>query len=525
MFDRLVGGSVLAQSDRIVGPDVDGVDVHQRGQPHCRTHVIRELQERPTECPGRAVQHDARQDRAHRVLADAEVQHPAVPVGLEVRRRDRRRAERLHALDRRVVAARQIGRATPQFGQLRRDIVEHLTERGAGCDRLVTGLPRGHVGVPAFRQLLGEEPVEQLLAVGFALGPRVEAGLPLLVRLATPVDELAGVPDDLVGDLERLLRVETQDLLGGGHLVVAQRGAMHAAGVHLVRRRISDDGAQRDERRLVGHLLGLGDGLLDTDDILAALDLLHVPPVGAVPRGNILAQRDVGVVLDGDLVLVVEHDQIAQLLGAGQRRRLTGHAFFDVAVGGDHVDEVVERAFTGRCVGIEQAALVARRHRHADRRGQPLPQRAGGDLHTLGVPELGVAGCLRLERPQRLDVGEFQSESTQVELDVQRQAGVPAGQHEPVAAQPVHVAGVVAHLALEQRVGQRRQTHRRPGVTVAHLLDGIGSQHADGVHRAGVELGPVVGMVRSGQRRDLFERGHEAHSLDLVGRVDPHQPP
>ena len=105
--------------------------------------------------------------------------------------------------------------------------------------RLGAGLPVRQVGVPAVGQLLGLQPVEQRLALGFALGPRVEVGLPLLVGFAAAVDQLAGVRDDLVGDLEVLLRVEAEDLLDRGHLVGAERRAVHAAGVHLVRRRDS----------------------------------------------------------------------------------------------------------------------------------------------------------------------------------------------------------------------------------------------------------------------------------------------
>ncbi len=122
--------------------------------------------------------------------------------------------------------------------------------------------------------------------------------------------------------------------------------------------------------------LRVGDGFLDADDVLAALHLLDVPAVGAVAGGGVLAQRDVGVVLDRNLVVVVEHDEVAELLHGRQRRRLGGHSLLDVAVGGDHVDVVVERAVPGCGVRVEQAALVARRHRHADRRRQALA-RAG----------------------------------------------------------------------------------------------------------------------------------------------------
>ena len=163
-------------------------------------------------------------------------------------------------------------------------------------------------------------------------------------------------------------------------------------------------------------------------------------------------------------------------------------------------------------IGVEQPALVARRHRHADRRGQALTQRAGGDLDALGVAELRVAGRLGLPGAQRLDVGQLEAESAEVQLDVERQAGVPTGQHEPVAAQPVDVAGVVAHLALEQRVRQRRQAHRRAWMAVADLLHRIRRQHPDGVDATGVDVGPVVGVVRAGEGRDLFDCGHRRYS-------------
>ncbi len=324
------------------------------------------------------------------------------------------------------------------------------------------------------------------------------------MRLAPAVHQLAGVLDHLVAHLERLVRVEAQHLLGGGHLLVAQRRAVHAAGVHLRRRGIADDGAHRDERRLVGDGLRGLDGFFYPDDVLTALDLLDVPAVGPVALQGVLGQRDVGVVLDRDLVAVVEHDQVPELLGAGQRRGLAGDALLDVAVGGDHVDVVVERAGAGRCIRIEQAAFVARGHRHADRRGQALPERAGGDLHTEGVPELRVARGLGAPGAQRLDVGELQAETAEVQLQVQGEAAVPAGQDEPVAAQPVGVAGVVPHHPLEQRVGQRRQAHRRAGVSVADLLHRVGGQDAHRVDGQRIDVGPVIGMVRLGQRGNLF---------------------
>ena len=90
-----------------------------------------------------------------------------------------------------------------------------------------------------------------------------------------------------------------------------------------------------------------------------------------------------------------------------------------------------------------------------------------------------------------------EAEAAEVELDVQREARVAAGEHEAVAAGPVGVGRVVPHHLLEEQVGRRRQAHRRTGVAVADLLDRVHGQHPDRVDSATVEVGPVQGGVPS----------------------------
>ena len=89
---------------------------------------------------------------------------------------------------------------------------------------------------------------------------------------------------------------------------------------------------QDDQRRLVGDGLGRLDRVVELGDVLDVLagllpvDRLHVPAVGLVARRDVLGEGDVGVVLDRDLVAVVDRDQVAELLVAGQRGRLAGDA-------------------------------------------------------------------------------------------------------------------------------------------------------------------------------------------------------
>jgi hypothetical protein len=304
------------------------------------------------------------------------------------------------------------------------------------------------------------------------------------------------VRQDLGGDVEGLLRVEAEDLLGRGDLVGTERGAVRRAGVLLVRRGPGDDRLQLDERRAAGLGLGRGERGVDGREVLAVVDPLDVPAVGLVALADVLGEGDVGVVLDRDPVVVVDQDQVAQPLGAGQRRGLAADALLQVAVRGEAPDVVVEQALALGGVGVEQAPLAAGGHRHTDRVAHALAERAGGGLDARGVPVLGVAGGPRAPGAQRLQVLELQAVAGEEELDVEGQAGVAHREHEPVPAQPVRVGGVVPQPFVEQQVGGGRHAHRRPRVAVADLLDGVHREHPDRVDDPAVQLAEALGERR-----------------------------
>ena len=132
-------------------------------------------------------------------------------------------------------------------------------------------------------------------------------------------------------------------------------------------------------------------------------------------------------------------------------------------------------------VRVEKAALAAGGHRHPDGRRGPA-QRAGGDLDAGGVVvPRGGRGSWSPRCAATRGRSSSQAVARQVQLDVLGEAGVPGGQHEAVAAEPVRVARVVPHHPLEQRVGQRRQAHRGARVAVADLLHRVGGEHPDRV--------------------------------------------
>ena len=180
---------------------------------------------------------------------------------------------------------------------------------------------------------------------------------------------------------------------------------------------------------------------------------------------------------------------------------------------------VVEDRGAWRGIRIEQSALPAGRHRHPHSVGNPLAERPSGDLDSVGVRVLRMPWSLGSpESVVGLDVVEFEPEAAEVELNVERQAGVAAGQHESVAAWPVRIAGIVPHHLLEQQVGDRSQAHCRAWMAIADVLHGIGGQHSYGVD------GPVVesrSIPRGEPRLQCRCRSHSRARRSFRRRLNP----
>ncbi len=119
LLDRLVRRAVLADPDRIVAEHENGRQLHDRGEPDRRAHIVAENQEGRGERPQVGERH-AVGDRAHRMLANAEMH---VPAALAVSRFEIARAlECQPGLRRR----REIRRAADQGRYVVRDRVQHL---------------------------------------------------------------------------------------------------------------------------------------------------------------------------------------------------------------------------------------------------------------------------------------------------------------------------------------------------------------------------------------------------------------
>ena len=251
---------------------------------------------------------------------------------------------------------------------------------------------------------------------------------------------------------------------------------MDAAGVGLVRASVTDGRNGDDEAGTFEFVAGFAERGVDGGDVHAVDGADDVPVVGAEAGGDVLGERDVGIALDGDVVVVVEVDDLAEPKRAGEGGRLGGDALHEVAVGDDAVDAVVDDLVSGPVVVLCKEFL---RDGHADAVGEPLAERAGGHLGAGGKAKLGVARGLALPLPELPDVVERELVAGEVEQRVQEHRGVAGGQHESVAVGPEGVGGVVLEEPVPQRIGHRGGAHRGAGMAAVRLLDRVDRKEAD----------------------------------------------
>jgi len=96
-----------------------------------------------------------------------------------------------------------------------------------------------------------------------------------------------------------------------------------------------------DERGFCCFGLGREDRILEPLEVVAVGDRLHVPVIGLEALGHVLGVAELGGAIEGDQVVVVEDDELAEAEGSGQRSYLVGDAFHEVAIAAENVGEVV----------------------------------------------------------------------------------------------------------------------------------------------------------------------------------------
>ena len=250
---------------------------------------------------------------------------------------------------------------------------------------------------------------------------------------------------------------------------------MDRIAARLVGRAEPDHRLHRDQRRLARLSPGRRDGRVKRLAVVAVAPL-DVPAAGLEARGHILGEADRGRAVDGDVVVVIQHDQLAQAQMARKADGFLPDAFLQAAVAGEDIGVMIDQIVTELC---RQPPF---RQCHAHRRGQTLAQRAGRRLDPLGMAVFRVArrdGSPLAEVPDLLQ--RHVLIARQVQQGIEQHGRVAVRQHEAVAIRPVGVLGVELQVVAEQhrgRVGHAHGGARMARIRRVHRVDG---QRADAV--------------------------------------------
>ena len=327
----------------------------------------------------------------------------------------------------------------------------------------------------------GQLALHASLVLGGQLGERCAVRIEALAPLPFPRGALfARIPvaANVVGNHERLVR-PVELAAGRGDLVRAERRAVRRLGALLVRRAVADDRLAADQRRPILLRRRLRDRRLDRLRVMAIDVADDLPAIRFEALRRVVGEPAVHFAVDRDAVVVVERDQLAELEGPGQRAGLVRDSFHQAAVAEEHPGAVIDHVEAG-AIELGGEPLLRERHAHGIR--QPLAERPGGGLDAEVRLVLGMAGGMRTQLPERLQVVDRQRVAGQVQQRVQQHRAVAVREHEAVAVGPLRIAGIVAQVVAPQDLRDVGHAHRHAWVAGVGFLDRV---HREGPDRIG----------------------------------------
>ena len=214
---------------------------------------------------------------------------------------------------------------------------------------------------------------------------------------------------------------------GGTNFLLAERFTVRGGGILFVRRAIGNMAIHNDQRGAFVFFERRRKGLLQLLKIIGIANALHIPVIPHKARRHVFSERQRRVALNGNAVIVIDPDQIAEAQVPGQRRRLAGDAFHHAAIAAQRHNVMRDDLMPGPIVVRPQPAA---RKRHADTGRHPLPEWPGSRLNPRGQRVVrGVFGMSRafaVHLTEVHDIVEWQIEAIHMQGTIEQDGGMPA---------------------------------------------------------------------------------------------------
>lgn len=123
--------------------------------------------------------------------------------------------------------------------------------------------------------------------------------------------------------------------------------------------------------------------------MVSVTDGHSVPSVCLHTLVNILGEGTVGVAVNGDVVVIVDRNQVAQLQVTGEGSSLTGNTLHVASIAHEDICVVVNKLESG-LVKLGSSVLLGNGKTNSV--SKTLAERASGDLNAGGIVGLRVTG-------------------------------------------------------------------------------------------------------------------------------------
>ena len=308
----------------------------------------------------------------------------------------------------------------------------------------------------------------------------------------------------LCGPAEALLRE-----LG---LVGTEWASVRLALAFEIRCPTTDQGLEDDQRRPLRLISSRFERGRESTAILPIDRIDDLPAIGLEARGNIFAEGDLGPSVDGDLIVIVDEDEVSEFVMTGEGGCLRGDPFHEITIAHEPVHEMSPGtiAIRGiRSLGMAAAELRCRHppgERHSDSMCESLAERPRRQFDAGRLSKLGMTRRTRAELSELRNVFDRKIESKQVEQRVLQHRSVAIGENETIAQRPGGILGIEAEMMIPEFECGRGEGHRRTDVTDSGPLDCVDGHETDCVLDPLEQFGSLFG-------------GHVARFLN--GRATP----
>ena len=203
-----------------------------------------------------------------------------------------------------------------------------------------------------------------------------------------------------------------------------------------------------------------------------------MPAISFEAGQPVFGKRNIRAALNGNMIVVIQINQLAQFQMTGQGSGLVRNSFHQIPVTDDGIGKMIHN---GKLRAVKPGGQKTFGHGHTHAIGKALSQGSGGGFHSRGMPVFGVSGGFTSPLSEVLQILQGKVITGEMKQTIEQHRTMPGGKDKPVPIRPFRIPGIMFQKPGPQDIGHRGRTHghaRMPGIG---LLDRIHSQHANSI--------------------------------------------